>query len=75
MTEGVLDGIGELEGIDIAQTVLNVGVNNELSQTKNFSTQVEGVSEAGFLSFLSRQSPRRSILANRSRSEPRDGHT
>ena len=54
MSEDVLNGIGELEGIDIAETILDVGVNNEFSQTKDFSTQVEGVSEAGFLSFLSR---------------------
>ena len=55
MSEDVLNSIGELEGIDIAETILDVGVNNEFSQTKDFSTQVEGVSEAGFLSFLSRQ--------------------
>ena len=57
MGEDVLDGIGELESVDISETVLNVGINDELGQTKNFSTQVEGVSEAGFLSFLCRQGP------------------
>ena len=58
MSEDVLDGIGKLEGIDIAETVLDVGIHNKLGQTKNFSTQVEGISEAGFLSFLSRKGPR-----------------
>lgn len=58
MSEDVLDGIGELEGIDVSETVLNVGVNDELSQTKDFSTQVEGVSEARFLSFFCCQGPR-----------------
>ena len=57
MGEDVLDGISELESVDISETVLNVGINDELGQTKNFSTQVEGVSEAGFLSFLCRQGP------------------
>ena len=28
--EYVLDGVGELEGVDISETVLNVGVNDEL---------------------------------------------
>jgi len=58
MSEDVLDGIGKLEGIDISETVLDVGVNDELSQTKDFSAQVESVSEARFLSFLSGQGPR-----------------
>lgn len=58
MGEDILDGIGELKSINIAETVLNVGVNDELGQTKDFSAQVESVSEARFLSFLCRQSPR-----------------
>jgi len=36
MGEGVLDGIGELEGVDVPETILNVGVSNELGQMKNF---------------------------------------
>jgi len=58
MGEDVLDGISELESVDISETVLNVGVNDKLGQAKNFSAQVEGVSEARFLSFLCRQGPR-----------------
>ena len=58
MGEDILDGISELESIDITETVLNVGVNDKLGQTEDFSTQVEGVSETGFLSFLCRQGPR-----------------
>ena len=50
----ILNGIGELERIDISETVLNVSVNDEFGQPKNFSTQVESVSETGFLSFLCR---------------------
>jgi len=29
MSEGVLDGIGELEGVDVPKTILNAQVNNE----------------------------------------------
>lgn len=54
MGEDVLDGVRELEGIDISETVLNMSIDNELSQTKDFSTQVEGVSETRFLSLLCR---------------------
>ena len=46
MGEDVLDGISELEGVDISETVLNMSVNDELREAKNFSAQVEGVSEA-----------------------------
>jgi hypothetical protein len=63
MGEDVLNGIGELEGIDISETVLNVSVNDELGQTKNFSAQMEGVSETRLLSLLRRQSPGRSRSA------------
>lgn len=66
MSEDVLDSIGKLEGIDISEAVLNVGVDNELCQTKDFSTQVEGVSETRLLPFLRRQGPRWSKLAGRS---------
>ena len=58
MGEDILDSISQLESIDIAETVLNVGVNDKLGRTKDFSTQVEGVSETGFLSFLCREGPR-----------------
>lgn len=45
MSKDVLDSIGKLEGIDISEAVLNVGVDDEFCQTKDFSTQMEGVSE------------------------------
>ena len=57
MGKDVLDGIGELECVDIPETVLNMGVDDELGQAKDFSTQVEGVSETRFLSLLRCQSP------------------
>jgi len=36
--ENILQGIRQLEGINIAEAVLDMGINDELRQTKNFST-------------------------------------
>ena len=58
MCEDVLDGIGKLEGVDISEAILDMGVNNELGQTKDFSAQVERVSEARLFSLLCCQSPK-----------------
>ena len=58
MGEDVLDSIGELESVDISETVLDVCINDEFGQAKNFSAQVESISKARFLSFLCRQGPR-----------------
>ena len=52
MREDVLKRIGELEGVDVAQTELHVCVDHELRQAKNLATQVEGVSEARLLTLL-----------------------
>ena len=43
--EDVLNGVSELEGVDIAKTELNVSVDDELRQTEDFTAQMEGVSE------------------------------
>lgn len=64
MGEDILNSISELEGVDIPQTVLNVSINDELGQTKNFSAQVEGISKTGFLPLLCRQGPGRSSLVD-----------
>ena len=58
MGKDVLNGISELECVDISKAVLDVSINDKLGQTKNFSAQVEGISEARFLSFFCRQGPR-----------------
>lgn len=52
MSEHVLQSIGELERIDIAQSELDVRVDNELRKTKDFSTQMERVSESRLLPLL-----------------------
>lgn len=51
----VLQTICKLEGIHITKSELNVGVDNELGQSQNFSTKMEGVSESGSLSLFGRE--------------------
>jgi len=38
MRENILKSVRELEGINVAKTVLNMGIDDELCQAKNFST-------------------------------------
>jgi len=52
----VLQTICKLEGIHVTKSELNMRVDNELGQSKNFSTKMEGVSESGSLSLFGRQS-------------------
>ncbi len=40
VTEGVLQAISQLEGIDVAQPKLNVGIDNQLGESEDL--QVEG---------------------------------
>jgi len=41
-----------LEGVDVAETILDVAVDDELCQTQNLTTQVERVAEPRLLSLL-----------------------
>ena len=52
----VLDSIGELEGIDVAQTELDMSIDDELGETEDFTTKMERVSETRLLTLLCRQS-------------------
>ena len=45
MCKDVLQGVGELEGVDVAEAVLDVRVDDELGEAQDFAAQVEGVSE------------------------------
>ena len=45
MSKDVLQCIGELERVDVSKSELDVCVDDELRQPKNFTAQVEGVSE------------------------------
>src|SRR5699024_535451 len=52
MVECVENAVGQLEGINVAQAVLDLRIDDKLSQSQNLSHQVERVSESGLLSLL-----------------------
>lgn len=52
MGEHVLQTVCKLESIDVAQSKLDVGVHDKLGESKDLSTQVEGVSESRLLPLL-----------------------
>jgi len=54
--EEVLQSVRKLESVDVTKSELDVGVDNELGQSQDLSTQVEGVSESRSLSLLGRKS-------------------
>lgn len=56
MSEDILQCIRELESINIAETELNMGIDHELGEAKNFTTQVESISETRLFTLLSSQS-------------------
>jgi len=47
----------DLEGVDVAETILNVAVDDELCQTQNLTTQVERVAKPRLLSLLNTHTP------------------
>ena len=53
--EGVLQAVRKLEGVDVAEPVLHVRVDDELRQAQDLARQVEGVAEARLLALLGRQ--------------------
>lgn len=59
MSKDVLERIGQLEGIDVTKAELNVGIDNKLSETKNFAAQVEGISKTRLLAFLGCEGPKK----------------
>lgn len=52
VVESVENAIGELESIDIAETVLDLRVDNELGQAENLAHEMEGIAEAGLFAFF-----------------------
>lgn len=46
VSENVLEGVGELEGVDIPETVLDVRVHDEFRKTEDLTAQMERISEA-----------------------------
>ena len=59
MREDVLQGVGELERVNVAEAVLDVCVDDELGEAQNLAAQVEGVSEPGLLALFGREGPER----------------
>ena len=57
MREDVLQSVSELEGVDVAEAVLDVSVDDELGEAQDFAAQVEGVSEPGLFALFGRESP------------------
>lgn len=56
MREDVLQGVRELESVDISETELDVRVDDQLSETEDFTTKMESIAESRLLAFLGRQS-------------------
>ena len=54
--ESELESIGQLERIDVSESVLDVRVDDELHETKDLTAEMERVSETRLLSLLGRQS-------------------
>ena len=50
-----LKSIGELERVDIAEAVLNVRVDDELSEAQDLTAEMESVSETRLLALLGRE--------------------
>ena len=50
--EDVLQSVRELERVDVSKTILHVTVDDQLGQSQDLATQVEGVPEARLLSLL-----------------------
>lgn len=50
--EHELKTIGELEGVDVAETVLDMRIDDELGEAEDLATEVEGVSEAGLFALF-----------------------
>jgi hypothetical protein len=57
MCKDILKGIRQLEAVNIAKPVLDMGIDNKLCQVQNFSTQVESIPETQLLSLLRGQCP------------------
>mmetsp|Transcript_61033 Transcript_61033/g.143984 ORF Transcript_61033/g.143984 Transcript_61033/m.143984 type:complete len:850 (-) Transcript_61033:159-2708(-) len=53
--ERVLQAVGELERVDVAEAELHVGIDDDLGQTQDLAAQMERVAEARLLALLGRQ--------------------
>jgi hypothetical protein len=57
-----IEGVRELEGVNIAKTVLDMCINDKLRQAKNFLTQVKIISKTRLLPLFRGQRPIKPIV-------------
>jgi hypothetical protein len=50
-----------LEGINISEAELHVGVDNKLGETKDLTAQMEGIPESGLFTLFSCESPEQEV--------------
>jgi ribulose-5-phosphate 4-epimerase/fuculose-1-phosphate aldolase len=50
--EHVLEAVGELEGVHVAEAVLHVAVDDQLGEAQDLAAQMERVAETGLLALL-----------------------
>ena len=55
MRHGVLEPVGQLEGVHVVEPVLDVAVHNQLGHAEDLTTQVERVAEPALLTLLGGQ--------------------
>ena len=45
VSKNVLKTVSQLESVDVVETILDMGVDNQLCQTQDFATKMESISE------------------------------
>ena len=55
MGEDVLQRIGQLKGVYVTETKLDVCINNEFGEAKDLATKMESISETRFFPFFGRK--------------------
>lgn len=69
VSEDVLQGVSQLERVDVAKAELNVSIDDQLGKTEDFAAQMERISEAGLLTLFCGEG---SARHNQARSKTRD---
>ena len=59
VSEDVLKPVGQLESVDVVQSILYVRVDDEFRQTQDLTAQMERVTETRLFTLLGRQRPHR----------------
>jgi hypothetical protein len=45
VSKNVLKTVSQLESVDVVETILDMGVDNQFCQTQDFATKMESISE------------------------------